>query len=75
MDTTNGDLQLLCKYYIIVTDIQKHVQVSTHRGRVTTVAVQSPSVKKDMVTNKLIAESFAHCWARANRQLNAVSNY
>ena len=59
--------------YHCVVDIQKRVQVSTHRGRMATVAVHKPSVKKNMVTNKLIAENFAECWAKANRQLNIVS--
>ena len=58
---------------IIVVDIQKRLQVSTHRGRMATVAVHKPSVKKHMVTNKLIVENFAECWAKANRQLNIVS--
>ena len=54
-------------------DIQKRVQVSTQRSRMVTVAVHKPSVNKNMVTNKLIMESFADCWAKANRQLNIVS--
>ena len=54
-------------------DIQKRIQVSTERGRAATVAVRKSSVTQNMITNKLIVESFAECWANANRQLNNVS--
>lgn len=37
------------------------------------MAVHKVSVKENIIINKLIVESFAECWAKANRQLRIVS--